>query len=70
MKARVLLVPLLLATTPVLAQGDTLGKIRNSGTITLGYRADAVPFSFEGADNRPSGFSIDICRRRRSTGSR
>jgi ABC-type amino acid transport substrate-binding protein len=63
MKAGILLALLLLATPPVFAQGDTLGKIRNSGTITLGYRADAVPFSFEGADQRPSGFSVDICQR-------
>jgi ABC-type amino acid transport substrate-binding protein len=54
---------LLFAATAVFAQGDTLGKIRKSGTINLGYRLDAVPFSFEGQDLKPQGFSVDVCQR-------
>ena len=45
------------------AGAQTLDKIRKSGSITLGYRPDAVPFSFVGQGERPSGFSIDICER-------
>jgi ABC-type amino acid transport substrate-binding protein len=60
---RCLLLVMLSATTAAFAQSDTLGKIRKSGTITLGYRADAVPFSFKGTDERPTGFSVDICQR-------
>jgi ABC-type amino acid transport substrate-binding protein len=60
---RPFLLLLLLAASNAFAQADTLGKIRKSGTITLGYRPDAVPFSFEGQDQRPSGFSVDVCQR-------
>jgi len=62
---RSFLLLLLLAATSAGAQapGNTLDRIRNSGTITLGYRADAVPFSFEGQEQRPAGFSVDICQR-------
>jgi ABC-type amino acid transport substrate-binding protein len=55
---------LLLAATAAAAQAPgTIDKIRKSGTINLGYRVDAVPFSFEGTDQKPSGFSVDICQR-------
>jgi ABC-type amino acid transport substrate-binding protein len=60
---RLLALALLLAAPAVSAQQATLDKIRNSGTITLGYRVDAVPFAFDGPDQRPAGFSVDLCKR-------
>jgi glutamate/aspartate transport system substrate-binding protein len=39
----------------------TLKKIKTSGTLTIGYRESAPPFSFMGPDNRPVGYSIDLC---------
>lgn len=45
------------------AGAQTLDKIRKSGSITLGYRMDAVPFSFDGPEQRPAGFSVDLCQR-------
>jgi len=40
----------------------TLKKIRDSKTITIAYRADALPFSFE--DNKqPTGYTVDLCKR-------
>jgi len=60
---RFLLLSFLLAATAAQAQGETLDKIRKSGGITLGYRPDAVPFSFVGANERPAGFSVDLCER-------
>src|SRR6476619_5211410 len=41
----------------------TLKKIRASKTLTLGYSESAVPFSFVGNDNRPQGYSVDLCKR-------
>jgi len=41
----------------------TLKKIKDSGTIALGYREQSVPFSFRGADGKPAGYSIDLCSR-------
>jgi ABC-type amino acid transport substrate-binding protein len=39
----------------------TLAKIKSSGTLTIGYRESSPPFSFLGADKRPTGYSIDLC---------
>jgi glutamate/aspartate transport system substrate-binding protein len=41
---------------------DTLKKIRDSKTITLGYRTDSPPFSFA-QDGQPVGYSVDLCKR-------
>lgn len=41
----------------------TLSKIRQSGTIALGYREAAVPFSYLNEQKQPAGFSIDLCKR-------
>jgi ABC-type amino acid transport substrate-binding protein len=39
-----------------------LKKIRDTQSIAVAYRTDAVPFSFE--DNKqPAGYTIDLCRR-------
>ena len=40
-----------------------LKKIKAAKTIALGYSESAVPFSFVGNDNRPQGYSIDLCKR-------
>lgn len=40
-----------------------LKKIKATKTITLGYSESAAPFSFVGYDNRPQGYSIDLCKR-------
>jgi ABC-type amino acid transport substrate-binding protein len=39
-----------------------LKKIKATKTITLGYSESAVPFSFVGNDNRPQGYSVDLCK--------
>lgn len=40
-----------------------LKKIKAAKTIALGYSETAVPFSFVSNDNRPQGYSVDICKR-------
>jgi ABC-type amino acid transport substrate-binding protein len=40
-----------------------LEQIRAAKTITLGYSETAVPFSFVGSDDRPQGYSVDLCKR-------
>jgi glutamate/aspartate transport system substrate-binding protein len=42
--------------------GGTLGKIKSSKTITIGYRDNATPFSFTEPGKEPIGYSIDLCR--------
>jgi glutamate/aspartate transport system substrate-binding protein len=41
----------------------TLDEIRARGAMTIGYRADAAPFSSLGADKKPEGYAIDLCNR-------
>lgn len=63
---------LAIAAAPVSAQDDrfapvevlsgTLKRIAQSGTIRLGYRTDAAPFSFISKAGEVHGYSIDLCR--------
>jgi ABC-type amino acid transport substrate-binding protein len=50
------------APAPSGSGSPTLAKIARSGSITLGYRETAVPFSFAAPGKEPTGYSIDICR--------
>ena len=45
------------------APPGVLDKIKAARTISLGYSESAVPFSFESNDNRPQGYSVDLCKR-------
>ncbi|MPW22985.1 transporter substrate-binding domain-containing protein [Paraburkholderia sp. CNPSo 3157] len=40
----------------------TLAKVRNTGTIALGYREASVPFSYLSARREPIGYSIELCK--------
>ena len=44
------------------AAGGTLQKIKETGTITIGYRESSVPFSYLDGEQKPVGISIDICQ--------
>ena len=39
-----------------------LKRIHETKTISVGYRTDALPFSFEDADKKPAGYTVDLCR--------
>ena len=38
-----------------------LKRIKDAGIVRIGFRQAAVPFSIEGPDGRPHGYSIDLC---------
>ncbi len=38
-----------------------LKRIKDAGVVRIGYRQAAIPFSYEGPDGRPYGYSIDLC---------
>jgi glutamate/aspartate transport system substrate-binding protein len=40
----------------------TLKKVKDAGTITIGYRDSSIPFSYLDDNQKPIGFAIDICR--------
>jgi ABC-type amino acid transport substrate-binding protein len=63
-----LLAALLLAPMMALAQlasvpvDGRLKKIYDKKTITVAYRTDALPFSYEESDKKPAGYTVDLCR--------
>jgi glutamate/aspartate transport system substrate-binding protein len=39
-----------------------LKRIHETKTISVAYRTDALPFSFEEVDKKPAGYTVDLCR--------
>lgn len=72
--AAALIACLLAAAVPAAAQQEgiyfpppkaltgTLAKVARTGVITLGYRENALPFSYIGPAGQPIGYSLDLCR--------
>ncbi|HXK25301.1 MAG TPA: transporter substrate-binding domain-containing protein, partial [Myxococcota bacterium] len=62
-----LAVAVALAVLPVLAHAQAvdgaLKKIRDTKSITIAYRTDSLPFSFNDEKNQPTGYTVDICKR-------
>lgn len=50
----------LVATGPTPARG-TLDGVRESGTLTMGYLADAQPFSYTDAAGKAAGYAVALC---------
>ncbi len=65
---RPLLAALCLLPTLAFAQMATapfdgrLKRIHETKTISVAYRTDALPFSFEEVDKKPAGYTVDLCR--------
>jgi len=51
-----------LSIAPATAQ-ETLKKIKDTGTITIGHRDASIPFSYYDDQQKPVGYSMDICAR-------
>lgn len=52
------------ATAPDAASSKgALARIAETRTVTFGYREDSRPFSYKGADGKPDGYSVELCRR-------
>ena len=71
MRARWLLIAAAaIVAVPVAAQQEdspttltgTLRKVRDTGSITLAYRASSIPFSYLSPRGEPIGYSIDLCK--------
>ncbi|MFT0548794.1 amino acid ABC transporter substrate-binding protein [Allopusillimonas ginsengisoli] len=57
----------LLTTVAVVASAPTwadgrLDKIKSSGEISLGHRDSSIPFSYLDDNQKPIGYSMDICQ--------
>jgi ABC-type amino acid transport substrate-binding protein len=63
MLAALCLAPVLsFAQTSSLPLDGRLKKIHDTKTISVAYRTDALPFSFEDNTKKPSGYMVDLCR--------
>jgi len=64
---RYLLSALLAALLPALvaAQGleGRLKKIKDSKTVAIAHRTDALPFAFLDDSKQPTGYSVELCKR-------
>ncbi|MFB6415713.1 MULTISPECIES: amino acid ABC transporter substrate-binding protein [Bradyrhizobium] len=49
------------AAPSIAADSPTLARIKSSGAITIGHREASIPFSYLGPDQKPIGFSMDLC---------
>ena len=43
------------------ALAGRLAHINATGVVQLGYRENAIPFSYVGPDGKPIGYSLDLC---------
>jgi glutamate/aspartate transport system substrate-binding protein len=60
--AMALFAPLLVVPTASAQElTGTLKKIKDSKTVSLGYRASSIPFSYFNKLHEPIGYSIDLC---------
>jgi ABC-type amino acid transport substrate-binding protein len=50
-----------LCLLPALSEAATLDRIRDGGTIKLGYRSDAAPFSSINAQGQVAGYTVALC---------
>jgi ABC-type amino acid transport substrate-binding protein len=58
---------LLILIAPALVHAQTLEgtlkKIRDSKTVSIAYRTDALPFSYADPNKQPAGYTVDLCKR-------
>ncbi|MFK4487870.1 amino acid ABC transporter substrate-binding protein [Bradyrhizobium sp. USDA 336] len=50
-----------LGSAATAADSPTLARIKSNGAITIGHREASIPFSYLGPDQKPIGFSLDLC---------
>ena len=58
---RFLALAAVLALTAEPATAATLDRVRDSGVLRIGYRADAKPYSYQTEQGQPAGYIVDLC---------
>jgi putrescine:ornithine antiporter len=48
---------------PPPAEAGTLDRVRQANKLTLGYRADARPFSYRDESGNAAGYSVELCQK-------
>ena len=54
---------LLLLAIAGAAPAQTLERVRQAGTLKLGYLVDARPFSYRDGSGKPAGYAVDLCEK-------
>ena len=63
-RTRLAILLMLLAASPAMAMAaGALERIKAKGQITLGYGAEARPFSFQDSAGKPVGYGVELCGR-------
>jgi len=50
-----------LSLVPQAATAGTLDRVRDSGVLRIGYRADAKPYSYRNEHGQAAGYIVDLC---------
>ena len=45
------------------ANAATLDRVKDTGKLTIGYRTDAIPFSYKNEIGEPAGYSVELCKK-------
>jgi glutamate/aspartate transport system substrate-binding protein len=61
-RAALALLLVLPALAPAQALDGALKRIRDTKTVRIAYRTDALPFSYEEA-KQPAGYTVELCKR-------
>lgn len=52
-----------LASFASVSHADTLAKIKDTGVFTIGHRDASIPLSYYDDQQKPIGYSVEICQR-------
>jgi ABC-type amino acid transport substrate-binding protein len=58
-----LLLLVLALTAPACATQSTLQKVADTKSLAIGYREASPPFSYVDREQKPAGYSVDLCTR-------
>lgn len=58
---RFLALAAVIALLPQAAAAATLDRVRDTGVLRIGYRADAKPYSYQTEQGQPAGYIVDLC---------
>jgi len=51
------------ANVPGAAPKNTVARLQETQTLTLGFREDSKPFSYKDDNGNPAGYSVELCKR-------
>jgi len=59
---RLIMIALALGVGTGAASAQTIDAVKASGQLKIGYRNDAVPFSYKDQNGKPAGYTVDLCQ--------